>query len=453
MKKSLRILSLLLALVFLLSLASMAAFADGEDVGELTEEELLRLQQEEEEERRRREEQEAAAAAARQLQAAPAPAAAPVVSVPAPGGQTVIPAGTTVDEVTSGEAIGTNNGTVTTNNGIIDTNNGTVTTNEGGIGNNKGKVTTNEAGGIIGTNTGTVTTNEGGIGNNIGTVTTNEAGGQINFNGGTVTTNNGTVTTNEETGKIDTNNGTVETNKGQIDTNNGTVTNNNAGGEIEFNTGTVNGGTVKYNAGGTVNGGRVENDGYGLNLNNFLGSTDRTFYGTGVVANSDKTAAFVPKKTSDLAVVFDHQDGYDMNVENGGVGYSAVYNAGVWIVSFDKVVNNLKIFFSKAIERKPTLDEQYMDFINSVVRKIREAEKNSTVEIDAGYWLSYRTEVFQALADRPDVSLRTTYRRDGKIMRFTIPAGTDVLTAVYPEVVVEFPKLAQLLHITPEQVK
>ena len=425
MKKSLRILSLLLALVFLLSLAPMAAFADGEDVGELTEEELLRLQQEEEEERRRREEQEAAVAAARQFQAAPAPAAAPVVSVPAPGGQTVIPAGTTVDEVTSGEAIGTNNGTVTTNNGFIDTNNGTVTTNE-----ETGKIDTNT-----------------------GTVTTNEAGGQIDYNDGTVTTNNGTVTTNEETGKIDTNNGTVETNKGKIDTNNGTVTNNNAGGEIEFNTGTVNGGTVKYNAGGTVNGGKVENDGYGLNLNNFLGSTDRAFYGTGVVANSDKTAAFVPKKTSDLAVVFDHQDGYDMYVENGGVGYSAVYNAGVWIVSFDKVVNNLKIFFSKAIERKPTLDEQYMDFINSVVRKIREAEKNSTVEIDAGYWLSYRTEVFQALADRPDVSLRTTYRRDGKTMRFTIPAGTDVLTAVYPEVVVEFPKLAQLLHITPEQVK
>ena len=344
MKKSLRILSLLLALVFLLSLAPMAAFADGEDVGELTEEELLRLQQEEEEERRRREEQEAAAAAARLLQAAPAPAAAPVVSVPAPAGQTVIPAGTTVDEVTSGEV---------------------------------------------------------------------------------------------------------------IDTNNGTVTNNNAGGEIEFNTGTVtnNQGTVNFNAGGTVNGGTVKNDGYGLNLNNFLGSTDRAFYGTGVVANSDKTAAFVPKKTSDLAVVFDHQDGCDMIVENGGVGYSAVYNAGVWMVSFDKVVNNLKIFFSKAIERKPTLDEQYMDFINSVVRKIREAKKNSTVEIDAGYWLSYRTEVFQALADRPDVSLRTTYRRDGKIMRFTIPAGTDVLTAVYPEVVVEYPKLAELLHITPEQVK
>ena len=446
MKKSLRILSLLLALVFLLSLAPMAAFADGEDVGELTEEELLRLQQEEEEERRRREEQEAAAAAARQLQAAPAPAAAPVVSVPAPGGQTVIPAGTTVDEVTSGEAIGTNNGTVTTNNGFIDTNNGTVTTNEetGKIDTNNGKVTTNE--GSIGTNTGTVTTNEAD-----GEINTNN--GKVTTNNGTVTTNNGTVTTNEETGKIDTNNGTVETNKGQIDTNTGTVTNNNAGGEIEFNTGTVNGGTVKYNAGGTVNGGRVENDGYGLNLNNFLGSTDRAFYGTGVVANSDKTAAFVPKKTSDLAVVFDHQDGCDMYVENGGVGYSAVYNAGVWIVSFDKVVNNLKIFFSKAIERKPTLDEQYMDFINSVVRKIREAEKNSTVEIDAGYWLSYRTEVFQALADRPDVSLRTTYRRDGKTMRFTIPAGTDVLTAVYPEVVVEFPKLAQLLHITPEQVK
>ena len=399
-KKSIRILSLLLALVFLLSLAPIAAFADGED-GQLTEEELLRLQQEEEEERRRREEQEAAAAAARQLQAAPALAAAPVVSVPAPGVPDN-PAGTTVDEVTSGKVMGTNNGTVTTNNGIIDTNNGTVTTNE--------------AGGIIDTNNGTVTTNEG----------------EININ-----------------------TGTVETNKGKIDTNTGTVTTNNAGGEIEFNTGTVtnNQGTVNFNAGGTVNGGTVKNDGYGLNLNNFLGSTDRAFYGTGVVANSDKTAAFVPKNTSDLGVIFDHQDGCDMIVENGGVGYSAVYNAGVWMVSFDKVVNNLKIFFTKAVERKPSLDEQYMDFINSVVRKIREAKKNSTVEIDAGYWLSYRTEVFQALADRPDVSLRTTYRRDGKIMRFTIPAGTDVLTAVYPEVVVEYPKLAQLLHITPEQVK
>ena len=403
MKKSLRILSLLLALVFLLSLAPMAAFADGED-GQLTEEELLRLQQEEEE-RRRREEQEAAAAAARQLQAAPAPAAAPVVSVPASGGQTVIPdnpAGTTVDEVTSGEVMDTNNGTVTTNNGIIDTNNGTVTTNE------------------------------------FKTVNNSDTG--------TVTTNNLTISTN---------NGTVTTNNFLINTNTGTVTTNNAGGEIEFNTGTVtnNQGTVNFNAGGTVNGGTVKNDGYGLYLNNFLGSTDRTFYGTGVVANSDKTAAFVPKKTSDLAVVFDHQEDCDMYVENGGVGYSAVYNAGVWIVSFDKVVNNLKIFFTKAVERKPSLDEQYMDFINSVVRKIREAEKNSTVEIDAGYWLSYRTEVFQALADRPDVSLRTTYRRDGKTMRFTIPAGTDVLTAVYPEVVVEYPKLAELLHITPEQVK
>ena len=371
MKKSLRILSLLLALVFLLSLAPIAAFADGED-GQLTEEELLRLRQEEEE-RRRREEQEAAAAAARQLQAAPALAAAPVVSVPAPVGQTEIPdnpAGTTVDEVKSDEEMGTNNGAVTTNEGSIGTNNGTVTTNEAG-------------------------------------------------------------------GKIDTNNGTVTTNEG----------------EININTGTVNGGTVKYNAGGTVNNGTVENNGYGVKLNNFDGNTARNFYGTGVVANSDKTAAFVPKKTSDLEVVFQHQDGCDMNIDSGGVGYRYVYNAGVWMVSFDEVVNNLKIFFTKAVDREPTLEEQYMDFIYSVARKIREAKKDSTVEIDAGYWLSYRTEVFQALADRPDVSLKTTYRRDGKTMRFTIPAGTDVLTAVYPEVVVEYPKLAELLHITPEQVK
>ena len=387
MKKSLRILSLLLALVFLLSLAPMAAFAEGEEPAPDPAPEPVAAP-------------------------APAPAAAPV-------GQTVIPdnpAGTTVETVDSDEKMNTNEGTVTTNEGTVTTNEGTVTTNEGEIDTNNGTVTTNEAGGQIDTNNGTVTTNEGEIDSNNGTVTTNKAGG-----------------------KIDTNNGTVTTNEGEININTGTVTDNK--------------GTVEYNAGGTVNGGTVENNGYGVKLNNFDGNTARNFYGTGVVANSDKTAAFVPKKTSDLEVVFDHQDGCDMYVENGGVGYSAVYNAGVWMVSFDEVVNNLKIFFTKAVDREPTLEEQYMDFIYSVARKIREAKKDSTVEIDAGYWLSYRTEVFQALADRPDVSLKTTYRRDGKTMRFTIPAGTDVLTAVYPEVVVEYPKLAELLHITPEQVK
>ena len=435
MKKSLRILSLLLALVFLLSLAPMAAFADGDE-----------------------------AAPAPAPAAAPAPAPAPAA---APVGQTIPdnPEGKTLPEVKSDELMNTNEGTVTTNEGTVTTNEGTVTTNEGEIDTNNGTVTTNKAGGEIDTNKGTVTTNEGEIFNNEGTVTTNEGEiynnkstvttneGEINTNNGTVTTNNGTVKTNEAFGEIDTNNGTVTTNEagGKIDTNNGTVTTNN--GEININTGTVNGGTVKYNAGGTVNGGTVENNGYGVKLNNFDGNTARNFYGTGVVANSDKTAAFVPEKTSDLEVVFQHQDGCDMNIDSGGVGYRYVYNAGVWMVSFDEVVNNLKIFFTKAVDREPTLEEQYMDFIYSVARKIREAKKDSTVEIDAGYWLSYRTEVFQALADRPDVSLRTTYRRDGKTMRFTIPAGTDVLTAVYPDVVVEYPKLAELLHITPEQVK
>ena len=387
MKKSLRILSLLLALVFLLSLAPMAAFAEGEEPAPDPAPEPVAAP-------------------------APAPAAAPV-------GQTVIPdnpAGTTVETVDSDEKMNTNEGTVTTNEGTVTTNEGTVTTNEGEIDTNNGTVTTNEAGGQIDTNNGTVTTNEGEIDSNNGTVTTNKAGG-----------------------KIDTNNGTVTTNEGEININTGTVTDNK--------------GTVEYNAGGTVNGGTVENNGYGVKLNNFDGNTARNFYGTGVVANSDKTAAFVPKKTSDLEVVFQHQDGCDMNIDSGGVGYRYVYNAGVWMVSFDEVVNNLKIFFTKAVDREPTLEEQYMDFIYSVARKIREAKKDSTVEIDAGYWLSYRTEVFQALADRPDVSLKTTYRRDGKTMRFTIPAGTDVLTAVYPEVVVEYPKLAELLHITPEQVK
>ena len=405
MKKTIRILSLLLALVFLLSLAPMAAFADGD----LTEEQLLQLQQEEEE-RRQREAQEAAEAAAR--------AAADAQK----GAQ---------ENEQKGAQENTQEGTQENTQEDTERKDPPVRSVRSAA---PRKMLLNSE--PAQTQSDAQQDGQAGDAQQDGQTGDAQQGGK-------------TVIPDNQEGKTLSE---VKANE-EMDTNKGTVTTNN--GEININTGTVeeNNGTVNYNAGGTVNGGTVKNNGYGLNLNNFLTGTARNFYGTDVVANSDKTAAFVPKNTSDLGVIFDHQDGYDMIIDNGGVGYSAVYNAGVWMVSFDKVVNNLKIFFTKAVERKPSLDEQYMDFINSVVRKIREAEKNSTVEIDAGYWLSYRTEVFQALADRPDVSLRTTYRRDGKTMRFTIPAGTDVLTAVYPEVVVEYPKLAQLLHITPEQVK
>ncbi|MCR5577255.1 MAG: hypothetical protein K6F56_09630 [Oscillospiraceae bacterium] len=94
-------------------------------------------------------------------------------------------------------------------------------------------------------------------------------------------------------------------------------------------------------------------------------------------------------------------------------------------------------------------DDQYMGFIDSVVGKIAQAPENGTVEIDAGVWQSYRTEVFQALAKRPDVTLKTTYKGAGGLMSFTIPAGADVLGAVGRRTVVTFAELAALLGVTP----
>ena len=164
------------------------------------------------------------------------------------------PAGTTVPEISAGDTMGTNSGTVTNNKGaiywnngpgIVTTNDGNVTVNVGTVDTNNGTVYTNNS--AVGTNNGTVTTNEG-------KVTTNSSSGTVGTNNGTVTTNNGTVTTNNKT--VGTNNGTVSTNSssGTVGTNNKTVTTND--GTVTDNYGTVETnsvtGTVTNKGRGTV---------------------------------------------------------------------------------------------------------------------------------------------------------------------------------------------------------
>ena len=148
------------------------------------------------------------------------------------------PAGTTVPEISTGDTMDANSGTVTTNNGTVTTNNGTVTTNNGEVTNNNGTVTDNYG-------TGTVTTNNGAVDTNFGTVTTNN--GTVEDNANTVEANNNYIFCNN--GTLKTNNGTVEHNPGTVETNNGTV-NDNAGGVIINNTtGIVNEGYAGTNYG------------------------------------------------------------------------------------------------------------------------------------------------------------------------------------------------------------
>ena len=440
MKRSFRILSLLLALIFILSLAPLAAFADGEDT-EMTEEQLLLLKKKQEEEE---EKEAAAAAAAAAVNNAPAPlqapaqgAAPPPLQAPAQGAApaTVIPdnpAGGTVDEVKTGETMDTNNGEITTNNGEVTTNNGEVTNNEFDVDTNNGTVTNND--GTVTNNNGEVTNNNGGVTNNDGLVVTNN--GEITNNDGIVGENTHTITNNS---------GLILANEGTVSINTGAVRNRDTG-------------IVDYNAGGTVEGGTVNHDGYGLTVSGLPEGATATVSGTDVVTQGD--TSFAPKETEDLKVSVSKKKGYKLDVSAGETSYTKTETDAGWTVSFGTVLGNLKVMLSKILNcgpvmviDHPTVDEQYMDFIRSVVKKIKEAPKNTTVEVDAGPWLSYRTEVFQALAERTDVSLRTTYRRDGKLMRFTIPAGTDVVGAVGRRVVVEYPDLAKLLDITPETLK
>ena len=171
------------------------------------------------------------------------------------------PAGTTVPEISAGDTMGTNSGTVTNNKGAIYWNNGPgiVTTNDGNVTVNVGTVDTNN-GTVYTNNSGTVTTNNNTVGNNNGTVTTNN--GTVDNNGRIVETNNGYISVNE--GEVKTNNGTVNINAGNVRINNTTGIVNNDVGVVFTNYGTVN--TLEYDS--SVNDWVITETWYGVQVDN-----------------------------------------------------------------------------------------------------------------------------------------------------------------------------------------
>ena len=115
------------------------------------------------------------------------------------------PPGTTVSEVSTGDTMGTNSGTVTTNNGTVNFNNGTVTNNYG---------TVNENHNTVETNNGYISANEGEVKTNNGTVGTNATA--VIINNGTVTDNDNVVRINNTTGTVINVGGVVLTNYGTV---------------------------------------------------------------------------------------------------------------------------------------------------------------------------------------------------------------------------------------------
>ena len=154
----------------------------------------------------------------------------------------IVSEGEHLEEVSSGQSVEENYGTIGTNNGTVKVNYGTITNNNGTVNENRvsGSVTYNKHGGLISDSGGYVYGNDGTVVNNSGTIDTNRYEVRENGSSGVIYTNRGKV--NENFGTIRTNdnyygdeivlinNSTIEVNKSTVSSNYGTViTNANSG--------------------------------------------------------------------------------------------------------------------------------------------------------------------------------------------------------------------------------
>ena len=75
----------------------------------------------------------------------------------------------------------------------------------------------------------------------------------------------------------------------------------------------------------------------------------------------------------------------------------------------------------------------YYVFNKNTSEKIRKAGQGATVKIETSRWISFHKMVMEALAERPDVTLRISFLDEeykGNRVTVTIPAGTDTLSLV-----------------------
>ena len=74
----------------------------------------------------------------------------------------------------------------------------------------------------------------------------------------------------------------------------------------------------------------------------------------------------------------------------------------------------------------------YSSWSKSTAKKIRNADANKKLTINAGQFTSFSPEIRDALIERPDVQVTLKWKKDGTDMKFVIKAGTDV-TQVFDE--------------------
>ena len=75
----------------------------------------------------------------------------------------------------------------------------------------------------------------------------------------------------------------------------------------------------------------------------------------------------------------------------------------------------------------------YLAFSGDVAHRIETAPEGATVKVKTSLFISFKSDVMQAMAERPDVSLYVSFldqEYKGNRVSFTIPAGEDTMSLV-----------------------
>ena len=99
-------------------------------------------------------------------------------------------------------------------------------------------------------------------------------------------------------------------------------------------------------------------------------------------------------------------------------------------------------------EPEPTpvnVPDPFTAFCQSLARRIRTAGENETVQADASMWPGLHRVVFEALKDRPDVTLTLTCHLNGALTELTVPAGFDLMTPLGTAPMLTFEQISRAI--------
>ena len=100
---------------------------------------------------------------------------------------------------------------------------------------------------------------------------------------------------------------------------------------------------------------------------------------------------------------------------------------------------------SRETVKTAALENPFARFCETLAQRIRKAPEKGTVEANAKSWTGLQRDVFKALQERPDVTLKLTCRLNGEVTELIIPAGADLLSAMGDARSLTFEQIAQLL--------